>query len=207
MDIMPRYRSSTPRGPRNPNKQLISAIVLVITLAIAAYKNYEKTHPPTPPVPTGSSAATTSSHWLLGNHSNAGSDPNNFLLIKPYFVVSYNNQKGTPNWVSWRLTKDDLGDAPRRNKFSTDTTLPSFFNLVSHRPFKIGLDPRRRRQRIVNLAAFSAPDLIENHLCKADARRANLALHVPFRQQFTQLVPVAVFHIAKDQLKPFLQEF
>jgi len=30
-----------------------------------------------------------------------------------YFALRYNNDKGTPNWVSWRATKEDLGDARR----------------------------------------------------------------------------------------------
>ena len=136
-----RYRTSYspgPRGPRNPNKQLVSAIVLVVVLSIAAYKEYEKyhhavvvSHAP----PTSNAVVTSTSNWLLGNPSNAGTDANNYLLIKPYFVVSYNNQNGEPNWVSWRLTKDNLGDAPRRNKFSTDTTLPEFFHLVSEKDY------------------------------------------------------------------------
>ncbi len=132
---MPRYHPKTPRGPRGPNKQLIPAIVLVVTLAVAAYKNYETHHPAAPPVAATTLPASANSNWLLGNPSNAGTDPDNFLQIKPYFVGSYNNTKGIPNWVSWRLTKDDLGDAPRRNKFSTDTTLPSFFHLVSEKDY------------------------------------------------------------------------
>ncbi len=132
---MPRYRTKSPRGTRGPNKTLVSAVVLVVTLAIAAYQNYEKNHPAVAPVATSPSVASGQSNWLLGNPSNAGTDPDNFLLIKPYFVGSYNNAKGTPNWVSWRLTKDDLGDTPRRDKFSTDLTLPPLLNRVSEKDY------------------------------------------------------------------------
>src|SRR4051812_7503211 len=57
---------------------------------------------------------------LLGNPSGATSDPNdlaNFLMIKPYFALAYNDTIGTPNWVSWRLTRWDLGEAPRKQVF------------------------------------------------------------------------------------------
>jgi endonuclease G len=67
---------------------------------------------------------------LLGNPSNAGADPNNYLLVKPYFVLSYNNETGTPNWVSWSVTEADLGEAPRKQVFDPDDSLPPGFNIV-----------------------------------------------------------------------------
>jgi endonuclease G len=81
---------------------------------------------------------------LLGNPSDAGSyDRNNYLLVKPYFVLSYNNDKGTPNWVSWQVTEADLGDAPRKQVFDPDDSLPPGFNIVkssdySHSGFERG---------------------------------------------------------------------
>src|SRR4051812_13537447 len=77
-------------------------------------------------------SADDSPHLRMGNPSHASGqtgDKNNFLLKKEFFAVSYNNVKGTPNWVSWRLSKEDLGSAPRR-PFAPDTTLPSGFNQV-----------------------------------------------------------------------------
>lgn len=73
----------------------------------------------------------TTSNLLLGNPSNAGSwDRDNYLLVKPYFVVSYNDQKGIPNWVSWEVTEADLGEAPRKQVFDPDETLPAGFHVV-----------------------------------------------------------------------------
>src|SRR5262249_15145413 len=54
------------------------------------------------------------------------------LVKKKYFTLSYNNSKGTPNWVSWKLTKATIGDEPRPNRFATDTTLPGGFNKITH---------------------------------------------------------------------------
>jgi len=70
---------------------------------------------------------------LLGNPSGASTNPadqNNFLMVKPYFVLSYNSQKGTPNWVSWHVTAAYLGDAPRKQVFDPDDSLPIGFKVV-----------------------------------------------------------------------------
>ena len=51
---------------------------------------------------------------LMGNPSQASPDPrqeDNFLMNKAFFALSYNNSKGTPNWLSWHLAKSYLGDA------------------------------------------------------------------------------------------------
>jgi endonuclease G len=69
---------------------------------------------------------------LMGNPSNATADPanaDNFLMVKQYFALSYNNSKGTPNWVSWRLTADDIGTAPRV-AFYPDSDLPGGFHKI-----------------------------------------------------------------------------
>jgi endonuclease G len=129
-----RYPRSSRRKP-NLAKQFASVAVLLICVAVAAYQSYEKQHASPAISNTPAAVASSKSNLLLGNPSKADRDANNFLLVKPYFVVSYNNQKGEPHWVSWRLSRDDLGDAPRRNKFSTDTTLPEYFNRVSENDY------------------------------------------------------------------------
>src|SRR4051812_43207874 len=77
-------------------------------------------------------SAGDSPHLRMGNPSHASNqttDKNNFLLTKEFFALSYNNVKGTPNWVSWRLSKEDLGTA-RRFPFKADTSLPHGFKQV-----------------------------------------------------------------------------
>jgi endonuclease G len=47
-------------------------------------------------------------HLLLGNPSQATTNinnPDNDLMIKPQYVLSYNRSNGTPNWVSWQLNR------------------------------------------------------------------------------------------------------
>lgn len=78
-------------------------------------------------------ALAGSPHLLMGNLSHATADvtqKDNFLMEKDYFALSYNNSKGTPNWVSWRLTRNDIGSSPRFG-FSPDQTLPDGFNQVT----------------------------------------------------------------------------
>lgn len=73
-----------------------------------------------------------SPHLKMGNPSKATAkqaDKDNFLMEKDYFALSYNNSKGIPNWVSWRLTKSDLGDAERAT-FYPDEKLPDGFTKV-----------------------------------------------------------------------------
>jgi endonuclease G len=70
----------------------------------------------------------------FGNPSNAAteiSSPNNYLVFKRSFAFSYNNERGTVNWIAWRTTLSDLGDALPRPQFEPDTSLPPFFRRIT----------------------------------------------------------------------------
>ncbi len=86
-----------------------------------------------PPTPPGQSS-NAYPHLRWGNPSGATKDESNrdnYLMEKPYFALSYNDAKGTPNWVSWRLVRDDLGHTPRNNQqFRADDDLPAGFKKV-----------------------------------------------------------------------------
>ncbi len=66
---------------------------------------------------------------ILGNPSGATSDvanPNNYLMAKPQYTLSYNRSKGEPNWVGWRLDSTWItGAADRQNDFRPDPALPA----------------------------------------------------------------------------------
>ncbi len=69
----------------------------------------------------------------MGNPSGATRsvfNADNYLMEKEHFTLSYNNSKGTPNWVCWRLEASDLGDAPRAS-FHPDETLPGGFKRIT----------------------------------------------------------------------------
>jgi len=53
------------------------------------------------------------------------SSPDNYLLIKPEYTLSYNKSEGTPNWVEWQLDSHDLGREHRSNAFHEEDSLPS----------------------------------------------------------------------------------
>lgn len=63
---------------------------------------------------------------VLGNPSNADdSDPNNYLVVRNEFILSYNRSRGAPNWVAWHLSKRDLGRFNREaGSFKVDELLP-----------------------------------------------------------------------------------
>jgi endonuclease G len=74
------------------------------------------------------SVGSTSVHLTMGNPSGAVtsvSQPNNYLMVKPQYALSYNRDYGRPNWVSWHLDSSWLGSTPRQDDFRADTSLPS----------------------------------------------------------------------------------
>ena len=65
-------------------------------------------------------------HLTMGNPTDAdGSDPANFLMTKPTYALSYNSDKGTPNWVSWHLDNSWYGTLGRVDTFRADPQIPS----------------------------------------------------------------------------------
>jgi len=66
-------------------------------------------------------------HLTMGNPSNgaaATSQPLNYLMVKPTYALSYNRDKGTPNWVSWHLDSSWYGTLARVDTFRPDPAVP-----------------------------------------------------------------------------------
>lgn len=96
---------------------LVAAILVVITAGCSFFA------PKTP---------VASVHLTLGNPSVANNtDANNYLIIKKQYALSYNRDKGIPNWVSWELNKSWLGDAPRSNNFRPDDAIADSWYRVT----------------------------------------------------------------------------
>ncbi len=69
---------------------------------------------------------------VLGNPSKATSDTgnsDNYLLAHSGYVLSYNKSRGAANWVSWHLSKSDIGTTDRTDAFAPDTTLPTGWQI------------------------------------------------------------------------------
>jgi len=78
--------------------------------------------------------------WPFINPSEANTNQTNYLVERKEFTMSYNNDKGTPNWVAWSLEKNDIGKAPRV-EFYPDEDLPRSFKRVLPRDYnKTGFD-------------------------------------------------------------------
>ncbi|RAJ10708.1 endonuclease G [Chitinophaga skermanii] len=74
-------------------------------------------------------------HLLLGNPSNASTSltmPDNYLMDKGFYKLSYSSTNSTPNWVSWHISKRDFGKSPRVNDFRPDESLPHDWYRVTH---------------------------------------------------------------------------
>jgi DNA/RNA endonuclease G (NUC1) len=70
---------------------------------------------------------TADIHLTFGNPSGAIADlnvPNNYLMLKPEYSLSYDRDLGRPNWVSWHLSNDWTGTLPRVDTFRADPAIP-----------------------------------------------------------------------------------
>jgi endonuclease G len=83
-------------------------------------------------------------HLAFGNPTNAVANleqHNNYLMEKPSFSLSYNRDKGTPNWVSWHLETDWTGNLPRNDTFRADPAVsPDWYRVQSTDYFASGFD-------------------------------------------------------------------
>ena len=96
-------------------KFLLPCVAVALPIALIGYLRPTK-------------AQSSSVHLCVGNPSNATtnvSSPNNYLLVKAQYALSYSRDKGIPNWVSWQLNSSWLGSTPRQDNFRADTTLPT----------------------------------------------------------------------------------
>lgn len=75
-------------------------------------------------------------HLMLGNPSGAGVNPNNYLMIKPQYALSYNRDRATANWVSWQLNESWLGSTKRQDNFREDQTLPQGWHQVDGNDYR-----------------------------------------------------------------------
>ncbi|MEG5175416.1 DNA/RNA non-specific endonuclease [Microcoleus sp. B3-D7] len=78
-------------------------------------------------------SATNNRNLLLGNPSNAApsvASIDNYLMVKPQYVLSYNSKTKTANWVSWQLNRSWIGSADRKNDFRPDDAIPEAWYKV-----------------------------------------------------------------------------
>jgi endonuclease G len=74
------------------------------------------------------SSAINNRNLLLGNPSNAASTVasiDNYLMVKPQYVLSYNSKTNTANWISSQLNRSWIGAADREDNLRPDNALPA----------------------------------------------------------------------------------
>lgn len=74
-------------------------------------------------------------HTAFGNISNATAEAqnhDNYLVVGEGSVFSYNDSRGTVNWVQWRTTRGDLGSSIPRPDFRPDPRLPRGFDVIGY---------------------------------------------------------------------------
>ncbi|MBC6990287.1 DNA/RNA non-specific endonuclease [Hymenobacter sp. BT491] len=110
----------------------------------------------------------------LGNPSGATSSLDNFsnyLMVKPQYTLSYNRDRGTPNWVSWHLNRAWMGSAPRQDDFRPDPALPrGWYSVTPHSYAGSGFDKGHNcpsADRTTDLDDNSATFLMTNMIPQA----------------------------------------
>jgi endonuclease G, mitochondrial len=81
---------------------------------------------------------STSYPWVKSIHTELGvpfddDSTNDFIIIRPQYVLSYNQIRGVPNWVAWNLNASWYGDAKKYSgDFIPDSSLPDKFYKVTN---------------------------------------------------------------------------
>lgn len=122
-------------------RKKIAFILATATVLISCTKDpilVETTDPVGSPIivpPVAPPTSATDSTLVMGNPSNATTnvaDFSNYLLKEGYYSVSYNRDRGIPNWVSWHTVITDYGSVPRQDNFRANTSLPTDWYKVDN---------------------------------------------------------------------------
>ncbi len=100
--------------------------VAVTATPIAGGAPYSHTFlPVTIEVPIAADPAIYGTNDEFGDPTPVGSDPNDMLITRPGYTLSYNQSRGTPNWVSYELdSRQIVAGQDRCNCFTADPLLP-----------------------------------------------------------------------------------
>jgi endonuclease G, mitochondrial len=102
-------------------------VILLLFSAMLFYSGVDRTPP-----------ATRDDNLIMGNPSKAKAEtslPENYLITKNQYVLSYNSKKGIPNWVSWHLSTAWKGRYKRKDPFRADKDVPAPWYRVSKKDY------------------------------------------------------------------------
>lgn len=110
----------------------LACVTLMLSAVLAGCSFYQEAGQSntaeTPPAPQNNLNAAVS---VFGNISDAGEDRDNFLVTGDGSAFSYSNSRGTVNWIAWRTSRSDLGEAVERPDFRPDPRLPGGFKQIA----------------------------------------------------------------------------
>ncbi|MEO8682417.1 MAG: Ig-like domain-containing protein, partial [Vicinamibacterales bacterium] len=115
-------------------------------------------------------------HLTMGNPSGAVADtgqPDNYLMEKPEFTLSYNRDLGRPNWVSSHLSDEWFGTLARLDTFRADPAVPpDWYRVQSFDFFNSGFDrghmvPNADRDKETSVPINQATFLMSNMIAQA----------------------------------------
>lgn len=130
----------------------------------------------TPRAGTDAQPATgENSNLFLGNPSNAQSAVvfnTNYLIDLKYYTISYDSDKGIPNWVSWYLDRNSIAqNVSRQDNFAGYSGLPSnWYTVLTTSYTNSGFDRGHNcpsADRLSSLEANSAVFLMVNMIPQA----------------------------------------
>ncbi len=111
---------------------LILFALLAITLAVTSCQRLSDRSTAEPERSQTDTQPPQAALLPFGNPSNAATDPDNYLLVHRSHTLSYNNSRGTLNWIAWRTGTADLGEKRERSRFEEDRSLPNGFQRVQY---------------------------------------------------------------------------
>lgn len=102
-------------------------VIVLLVFLFASCSNPAATTPdPTPP------AKIQSVHLELGYPLDKDT-ADDYLIVHPQYVTSFNHLLNVPNWVSWSLNAEWFGDVPRYDgRFIVEPLLPAWFYHPDH---------------------------------------------------------------------------
>ena len=128
-------------------------------------------------VATGTAPPEPSSvHLTMGNPTGAVASldqPDNYLMEKPEYALSYNRDFGRPNWVSWHLSDEWIGSLTRVDSFRPDPAVPPDWYRVQSFDFSgTGFDrghmtPNADRDKETSIPINQATFLMSNMVAQA----------------------------------------
>lgn len=158
------------RNEKKNNKKNLSGILRVLIFSAFAccfmcgkpqlvFAEHEISLEPEVSNPVLDAGHLENSPLYFGNPSDAIFDEaaaQNYLMEKPQFTVSYNNETLNPNWVAWHLCAEDLGNTDRADTFRPDNSLPHGWYRVKKNDYK-----------------FPSYGFDRGHICPSADRTAN----------------------------------